>query len=236
MKEAGKTAARPARRSGVVVPERARWHARLAARLIHALVLVLAASLRWRVRDHAALGPPGTARRAIFVIWHNRLALSLVIHRRFVRRGDHTRRLAALVSASRDGGLLARVLELFGVLGIRGSSSRRGAQALLELAAAARAGHDLAVTPDGPRGPRYEPQPGVVALARITGLPIVPVTYRLGWKYDLRSWDAFQIPLPFGVCEVEFGEELVVPADSDEAAREALRLELRRRMMALTRD
>ncbi len=99
--------------------------------------------------------------------------------RRYVARRDRQRRLAALVSASRDGGLLAAILELFGVQPVRGSSSRRGAQALLELTTWAERGYDLAITPDGPRGPRYVVQEGVMSLAQITGLPIVPVSYHL---------------------------------------------------------
>jgi len=177
--------------SGVVVPEAARWHGRLAARVIALLARLLASSLR---------------------------------------------RLAALVSASRDGGLLARVLELFDVVGIRGSSSRRGAPALRELVSAASRGCDLAVTPDGPRGPRYEPQAGVISLAQITQLPIVPVSFRLCWKRTLRSWDRFQIPIPFSRCEVVFGEPIWVPRQTDEAGREQSRLLLKERLMAMTHD
>ena len=222
--------------SSVVIPESARWHGRLAARAIFVLARALAASLRWRWTDHSFFNDTTTEQRAIFAIWHNRLALSLILYRRYVARCGSRRRLAALVSASRDGGLLARVLELFGVVGIRGSSSRRGAPAVRELVSAASGGCDLAVTPDGPRGPRYEPHPGVIALAQLTGLPIVPVSFRLGCRWTLRSWDRFQIPVPFSRCEVVFGEPLWVPREADEAAREAGRVELRNRLMAITRD
>jgi lysophospholipid acyltransferase (LPLAT)-like uncharacterized protein len=70
----------------------------------------------------------------------------------------------------------------------------------------------------------------------LTGLPIVPVSFRLGWKWTLRSWDRFQIPIPFSRCEVVFGEPLWVPREAGEAAREAGRVELRERLMAITRD
>jgi len=222
--------------SGVVVPEAARWHGRLAARVIALLARMLASSLRWRWTDHSFFNDTGTEQRAIFAIWHNRLALSLILYHRHVARCGSHRRLAALVSASRDGGLLARVLELFDVVGIRGSSSRRGAPALRELVSAASRGCDLAVTPDGPRGPRYEPQAGVISLAQITQLPIVPVAFRLGWKCTLRSWDRFQIPLPFSRCEVVFGEPIWVPRQTDEAGREQSRLLLKERLMAMTND
>lgn len=222
--------------SGVVVPEAARWHGRLAARVIALLARLLASSLRWHWTDHSFFNDTGTEQRAIFAIWHNRLALSLILYHRHVARCGSRRRLAALVSASRDGGLLARVLELFDVVGIRGSSSRRGAPALRELVSAASRGCDLAVTPDGPRGPRYEPQAGVISLAQITQLPIVPVSFRLGWKRTLRSWDRFQIPIPFSCCEVVFGEPIWVPRQTDEAGREQNRLLLKERLMAITHD
>lgn len=222
--------------SGVVVPEAARWHGRLAARIIAFVARLLAASLRWRWTDHSFFNDTASEQRAIFAIWHNRLALSLILYHRHVARCGTRRRLAALVSASRDGGLLARVLELFDVVGIRGSSSRRGGQALRELVSAAGQGCDLAVTPDGPRGPRYEPHPGVVSLAQITGLPIVPVSFRLGWKWTLRSWDRFQIPVPFSRCEVVFGEPMWVSGATDEAGRERCRVLLKERLMAITRD
>jgi lysophospholipid acyltransferase (LPLAT)-like uncharacterized protein len=142
----------------------------------------------------------------------------------------------ALVSASRDGGLLARVLELFGVTPVRGSSSRRGAQALREMVAWGERGHDLAITPDGPRGPRYVVQEGVISTARLTGLPIVPVCYRLKWKICMKSWDGFQFPLPFTRCEVITGPALRVPREATDAEREALRQQLETGLRAITHD
>lgn len=230
-------AGRPVKaQSGVVVPEQPKWHGRLAARLIWLLISGVAATLRWRWDDQSSLFSPGSEQRAIFAIWHNRLALCLPLYRAHIAGRLPGRRLAAIASASKDGGMLSRVLELFGVLPVRGSSSRRGAAALRELTNAAEQGCDLAVTPDGPRGPCYGVQPGVIAAAQFTGLPIVPVAYSLGWKKTLRSWDRFQIPLPFSRVEVKIGEPLRVPREADEAGRERLRVELERRLRALTQD
>jgi len=131
--------------------------------------------------------------------------------------------LAALVSASKDGAFLTAILERFGVQPVRGSSSRRGAQALLELATWAERGYDLAITPDGPRGPRYVVQDGTMALAQITGLPVVPASFRLEWKIQLKSWDRFQIPVPFSRCEIYVGKMLTVPRDISDEEREKLR-------------
>jgi lysophospholipid acyltransferase (LPLAT)-like uncharacterized protein len=114
----------------------------------------------------------------------------------------------------------------FGVEQVRGSSSRRGPQALLELSGRGKLGYDLAVTPDGPRGPRYVVQKGVIALAQVTGLPIIPVTCNTRRKICLKSWDGFQIPLPFSRCELILNEAIHVPREACEVKREALRLEL----------
>jgi hypothetical protein len=156
----------------------------------------------------------------IFCLWHNRLAISMLVHRR------HPRKLAALVSASKDGALLAAILGRFGVEQIRGSSSRRGPQALLELTSHARKGYDLAITPDGPRGPRYVVQQGVISLAQITGLPIIPVTCNTQRKVCLKSWDRFQIPLPFSSCELILNEPIHVPREADDTKREESRSKL----------
>ena len=132
--------------------------------------------------------------------------------------------------------MLARVLELFGVLPIRGSSSRRGAAALRELVSAARTGHDLALTPDGPRGPVYVLQPGVIAAAQLTGLPIVPAAINSTWKKSLRTWDRFQIPLPFTRCDFVLGEAIRVPAIATEAERAEWQRKLEATLRAMTRD
>ena len=226
----------PGRRSGVVAPEPLKWHGALAAWLIWALINTLASTLRWRFDDRSGLCGAGGTHRAIFVFWHNRLALSFNLYRRLVARPTAGRRAVALISASRDGGLLARVMGLSGVVAARGSSSRRGAAALRELVSAAKAGCDLAITPDGPRGPCYEVQEGVVLAAQLTGLPIVPLSYRLGWKKTLLSWDRFQVPLPFSRVDVMLGEPIAVPRDTDEAGRARLRDELQGRLMAITHD
>jgi len=170
------------------------------------------------------------ARPVIFCIWHNRLALSMVVHRKYPRK------LAALISASKDGALLSAVLRKFGVLAVRGSSSRRGPQALLELTSQAERGHNVAITPDGPRGPRYVVQEGVISLAQVTGLPIVPVTWNTRQKICTRSWDRFQIPLPFGRCEMVLNQPIMVPRGASEAEREELRAELERSLRESSRD
>jgi hypothetical protein len=222
--------------NGVIVPKQAKWHGRLAARLIYFVASILGATIRFTWRDESGLFNDGYTQPVIFCLWHNRLALCLNLYRAYVLRRHPARKLAAMVSASRDGGMLARALELFGVQPVRGSTSRRGPQALREMTTWAEQGHDLAITPDGPRGPCYVVQDGIVALAQVTGRPIVPVSYHLNWKLRAGRWDHFQVPLPFAKCEVRLGPPLRVPRESSDEEREALRTELENRMRAITRD
>jgi lysophospholipid acyltransferase (LPLAT)-like uncharacterized protein len=144
--------------------------------------------------------------------------------------------MAAMVSASKDGAFLSGVLERFGVQPVRGSSSRRGPQALLELTTWAERGYDLAITPDGPRGPRYVVQEGVMSLAQVTGLQIVPFSYSAKWKIQAKSWDRFQIPLPFSRCDMVIGKAIRVPREANDAERETLRQELERTMQEMAKD
>src|SRR5437899_1218722 len=121
------------RRSGVIVPHRAKWHQRLVAALIYGVIRCLAATIRFKLRDDAGFFTEVPREKIIFAIWHNRLALSLMLYRRYVVRHAPERRMAAMVSASKDGGMLARILEHFNVEPVRGSSSRRCPQALREI-------------------------------------------------------------------------------------------------------
>jgi lysophospholipid acyltransferase (LPLAT)-like uncharacterized protein len=222
-------AAAPGRKAPVV-PHAPRWFQRAAAVLVYIGERLITTTLRYQWRDASGLMAQISAQPVIFCIWHNRLALSMVVHRRFPRK------LVALISASKDGAFLSAVLTKFGVLAVRGSSSRRGPQALLELTSHAKRGHDVAITPDGPRGPRYVVQEGVISLAQVTGLSIVPVTWNTCWKICAKSWDRFQIPLPFARCEMVIHQPITVPRGASEAEREGLRVELERSLRGSSRD
>ena len=223
------------RTSGVVIPHEAKWHQRVAAKLISTFIRCVTATIRFSKDDPAGYfraEPPKT----IFAVWHNRLALSAAMYQRYVRGFNSSRRMAAMVSASRDGGLLAQILENFGIEPVRGSSSRRGPQALIEMTSCAERGLDLAITPDGPRGPRYEAQDGVIVTAQVTGLPILPASYHLNWKIRLKSWDAFQIPLPFARCNIVFGNPIIVPREISDDERESLRKQLEQTLREISKD
>jgi lysophospholipid acyltransferase (LPLAT)-like uncharacterized protein len=162
------------------------------------------------------------------VLWHNRLFLAAEIVRRF--RGG--RPAYALVSASQDGAWLTAFFSLAGVRTVRGSSSRLGREAAAALVEVLRAGHDIGITPDGPRGPCYELKPGTVIVTRRTRSPmlIIGAEFEAAWR--LRSWDRFCLPKPFSRvrmhCEVLPAEKLV---DREAGARL-----LHDRLLALNRD
>jgi lysophospholipid acyltransferase (LPLAT)-like uncharacterized protein len=162
------------------------------------------------------------------VLWHNRLFLAAEIVRRF-RRG---RPAYALVSASQDGAWLTAFFALVGMETVRGSSSRYGREAASALVAVLRAGHDVGITPDGPRGPCYEVKPGGVMVARRTGAPLLLVGAEFGSAWRLRSWDRFYVPWPFSRvrmrCEIIAVDQL--------ADREAGIARLRERLLALNPD
>ncbi len=134
----------------------------------------------------------------VVVFWHNRLFVAPEFYRRYFS----ARRLAVLVSASRDGAWSEAFVESLGIQPIRGSRNRRGAQALKELIQASRAGRDISFTPDGSRGPIYDMKAGAVAVAMNTGAPILLLSFNFHNAWRLKSWDQHFIPLPFQKVDV----------------------------------
>lgn len=206
------------------------------ARVVWGLVHLVSATLRFRFVDRSGLFDGSKPGPLIYCTWHNRLAVCLNARQGYSGARNPTAGLAAMVSASKDGAFLAAILECFKVQPVRGSSSRRGPQALLELTTWGERGFDLAITPDGPRGPCYKVQDGVILLAQVTGLPIVPVAFNIPWKFRLKSWDRFQLPLPFSLCEIVFGEPVRVPRSLSDSAREELRETLEQRLKQMSKD
>ena len=122
------------------------------------------------------------------------------------------------VSRSRDGELIARVLERLGFVTARGSSSRGGGEGALEMVARAGEGRMLGITPDGPRGPAERVKPGLAWLASRTGRPVLPLATASDRTWVLGSWDGFRVPMPFARVWVRVGGPVIVPADLDEAS------------------
>ena len=216
----------------VVIPNEAGVGQRLAARMFYMLLRMLRFTWRVYFSDPHGIMEAGRDRPLIFCAWHNRLAYVMIAIREDIQPKTG-RRLAAMVSASRDGAFLVEILRAFDVELVRGSTSRRGRQALLELSRQVKAGLHLGITPDGPRGPCYEIQDGILSLAQLTGLPIVPLGCQARRKVRFKSWDRFQLPWPLTRCDVAFGEPLEVPRKATDEQRNALKDDLKRRMMEI---
>lgn len=157
-------------------------------------------------------------KNVIYVFWHGRQFFLLWAYRH--------KNISLLISQSKDGELIARVGEQLGYQTIRGSSSRGGKKALVQLIRKARQGFDLAITPDGPRGPAGNVEFGVLFVASKTGLPIIPLAFGAKRKFIFKSWDKFCLPLPWSkVTVVEGAPFYVAPGDNlAEKARELAEL------------
>jgi lysophospholipid acyltransferase (LPLAT)-like uncharacterized protein len=163
----------------------------------------------------------------IYVFWHDRIFLTTYWWRK--------RRIVVMTSRSFDGEYIARFIQRFGYGAVRGSSTRGGVGAVVEMARLMRAGCTTAFTIDGPKGPRYVAKMGAVLLAKKTGHPIMPVTMALDRYWMLPSWDLFQIPKPFTRARVYVAPPIYVPADADEEMLNAKRDELQRVLEDLNR-
>ena len=165
----------------------------------------------------------------IAALWHNRLLLISLVLKKFLPQ----RSGAGLISASRDGDLIADVTRRFGFDVVRGSSSRMGANALRELEDVLASGRHVLITPDGPRGPAYQLGPGIIFLAQKTGVPIVPVNMEYSSCWRVKSWDRFIIPKPFSKVRVILGQPLQIKSISSDEEFESERQRLQDAMMSL---
>lgn len=187
------------------------------------------ASLRLRVKGRAWLDRQrAEGGQVMFVFWHGQMLPLVRVH-----QGQG---VVVLVSEHGDGELIAGILESRGFSTARGSSTRGGSRGLRELVRAARAGHDLAVTPDGPRGPAGQCKPGVVTAARLAGLPIVPVVCAAERAWYLNSWDRFALPRPFSAVNVIYGPPIEVGDLPDEAAVDEVAQTITRELTRLSQE
>lgn len=152
----------------------------------------------------------------ILTLWHSRI---FYLFYYFRKRPD----LNILISASEDGDLLARLAILMGYTVIRGSTFKNSVSAGRKLIKALRKNERIVVVADGSRGPRHKAQPGTVELAKITGSPLIPMTYNAKNKMELNSWDRFVIPFPFTLCALNFSEPIFIDRKADQSfVRETL--------------
>ncbi len=193
---------------------RGTWKQQLLGKVVTILIKMLGLTLRFRLEDPH--GVAQTAKPVIWVFWHNCLIAAPLNKVRFSGNSP----ASALASASKDGAVIESVVSAFGVKTVRGSSSRRGVAALIALKKALKAGEQLFITPDGPRGPRYHMQPGVIKLAQSSGAPIIPVRFTHSSSWRVKSWDRFHIPKPFSRITIHLEDMIEIPAQLDDDAFE----------------
>lgn len=195
------------------VSSRVAWSSRIGAGFLRAIAST------WRYTVHGAehyARERDNGRPVVLALWHGEM-LPLLYHHR-------DRRIAVLVSEHGDGEIIARILDAFGFRLVRGSSSRGAARALIALDRELKAGFDVGITPDGPRGPRHSVAPGALLAAHRGDARIVPLAAKASGFWELGSWDRFMIPKPFARVTIAYGKPVSVEAASSREAGERLEL------------
>ena len=197
---------------------------KILAAIAATLARLLFRTLRLEVTDRSGFLTQPPKEPIIMTFWHNRIpAIAVGFLRKYNRR--LRKGVVVLTSPSKDGDILSGVMGHLGMHSVRGSSSRRGSTALRELSAKLEAGYDLAITPDGPRGPKYSLGPGVVFLAQKTGVSILPLHARYHHAWHLKTWDSFAIPCPFSKVSITMDPYITIDPSLTDLEPERLRLE-----------
>ena len=195
-------AARPPASAGIPKLD---WKTRSAISVGGFLIRALARTWRVRVEGREAVeAVRRSGQGVIFTFWHGQMLPLLA---------EHNRPTTVLISDHRDGEIITQIVSGFGCRAVRGSSSKGAARALLQLSRTLNEGNDIAITPDGPRGPRHSFAPGAVVLSQRTSAPIAFMVSHTNWAWRLKTWDEFEIPKPFARVTVVYSEPFVVSAD-----------------------
>jgi lysophospholipid acyltransferase (LPLAT)-like uncharacterized protein len=203
-----------------------RFKAASIAAIGYPVVALLGRTLRWKVEGREHLDAvTASGRQPIFAFWHGRILPAAYFFR---RRG-----IVVITSENFDGEWIARIIQRFGYGTARGSTSRGGRRALLQLVKDLKAGKPAAFTIDGPRGPAKVAQPGAVWLAGATGNPILPFHVEVSRHWTAKSWDQTQVPKPFADAALVMGAPIEVPKDADEETIERQRSALESSLAAL---
>lgn len=182
-------------------------------------IAALGSTLRWRTEGFEHFDAIRAAgHQPIMAFWHGRILPATYYFR--------NRRIVVITSSNFDGEWIAGIIERFGFGTSRGSTSRGGARALLQMSRDLEAGKPAGFTVDGPRGPARVSQPGAVWLAKASGHPVLPFHLEASRHWTLRSWDRTQIPKPFSTVAISVGQPFYVPREADEAALERYRQQL----------
>jgi len=177
---------------------------------------VYVTSRKTRIYDPAAAPYISGEENAIFAFWHGRMMMCPTLE-------SPGRKMHVLISFHRDGMLISKVIAHFRKTTISGSSSKGGTAAVKEMLRCLKAGDNIGITPDGPRGPVYVAEKGLITIARVSGKPILPVTFSATRHRSLKSWDRFMIALPFGRIVFCVGAPVSVSKDADENTMEHTR-------------
>ena len=203
-----------------------RFQVAVIAGLGYPIVNALGHTLRWRVEGlHHYDGIVASGRQPVMAFWHGRILPATFYFR---RRG-----IIVITSANFDGEWIARIIERFGYGTARGSTTRGGKRAMLQLVRQMKEGRPAGFTVDGPRGPARVAQPGAVWLAKATGNPVLPFHLEASDHWSVRSWDRTQIPKPFSTVALAVGEPMPVPSDASVEQLEAARVTLEQRLRVL---
>ena len=191
---------------------------------VASLIRLLSVTYRWRLHDPDRISESPPEHSMIWMVWHNRIFVAPAAYRRYLS----SRKGATLTSPSKDGEIIAATVAKFRVSAVRGSSSRRGAAALVELRDWIKRGFDILIVPDGPRGPRYRLGRGVVKLAQLTDAKILPMRIEYGAYWKFRSWDQFRLPKPFTTVDIYLEQLVEVASDlsGDDFESERQRIEI----------
>lgn len=193
-------------------------------------------TLTWEV-----FGVDGDARNwpqgepCISVFWHDQQLFMPWLYLKF-RQGKAARSMVALISAHRDGRIVARIVKALGIDSIAGSTTRRGREAMFSLIRALEEGNHVAITPDGPRGPRHRLKSGVIRIAQRAGAPIYPIAIACERAWTFRSWDRMFLPKPFSRAVLLRGERMEVPKTMEPGELEAYAQELEKRLSILSEE
>lgn len=199
-------------------------------RLVAGYVWLVLRSARFRHEgDHAAQALWRDGKPFVIAFWHGRLLGMIGIWPR-------GKPVSMLVSQHRDGQLIARTIAHLGVGSVAGSTTRGGMAGLRGLLALLKAGTSVGITPDGPRGPRMRAAEGVIGVARLAGVPVIPASFSAASAVTLASWDRFMVPLPFTRGVFLWGEPILVARGADAPTREAARLRLESVLNDLTAE
>jgi len=189
------------------------------------LIRLLASTVRI-YDDPKGFNKKAKTRHVIYTFWHCMMLIPA-----YVCRDSN---IQVLISQHSDGEYIAQVIKRLGYGAIRGSTTRGGRRAVKAMIDKVREGYSVAITPDGPRGPRFVVQPGSIYLSQKTGLPIVPAAIGLSRYWKLPSWDEFRIPKPFSRALIMYGDPIYIPPDLTGEEMEHYRLLIERIMKEMT--